>query len=341
MEIYKSGEEFEVKDGEMKFSRKRLIIRGPNRDFYYAITEDRFVTSSAIDLDNLDKTSIDIDNVWPRYSARLLRAPSPVPQDSYIKEADFFVPAEYPELLPPGGLVLHEIAAYELLRQHPHLNISQYHGCVVSDGRITGLCLAKYKMTLEERMEVNTPLDKELCLEGIERGIRHLHSLGIVHNDISPYNIMLDEMDRPVIIDFDSWQKNGQILGIKKGSPGWWKKGSKYALFENDMFSLSKIKEFLFASSSRNPLNESTSAAANASKAPTPETTQIGGPQDAPDSIGTTPESHVEGEKQNTTTPPPAKGTEKQDESRFKIKEKADKQKGWPRELLERVCILM
>ncbi|KAG5967567.1 hypothetical protein E4U58_002151 [Claviceps cyperi] len=276
MEIYKSAEVFEFKDGEVKFAHTKLIIRGPNRDFYYAITGDRFFRSSKLDLDSLDKTSIDIDNVWPPYSARLLQAPSPVPQDSYIKEADFFVPGEYPELLPPGGLVLHEIAAYELLRQHPHPNIARYHGCVVSDGRITGLCFAKYKMTLEERMEVSMPFNKELCRESIQRGMRHLHSLGIVHNDISPYNIMLDEMDRPVIIDFDSWQKNGQKLGIKKGNPGWSIEGAKYALFENDMFSLSKVQEFVCDSSSRDPLiTESTSATANASKTSTSATTSI------------------------------------------------------------------
>ncbi|KAG6110890.1 hypothetical protein E4U13_005176 [Claviceps humidiphila] len=313
MEIYKSAEVFDFKNDEAEFAHTKLIIRGPNQDFYYAITEDRFFRSSTLDLDNLDKTSINVDNVWPRYSARLLQAPSPVPQDSYIKEADFFVPGEYPELLPPGGLVLHEIAAYELLRQHPHPNISQYHGCVMSDGRITGLCLAKYKMTLEERMEVNTPLDKELCLEGIERGIRYLHSLGIVHNDISPYNIMLDEMDRPVIIDFDSWQQNGQELGTKKGSPGWWKEDSKHALFENDMFSLSKIQEFVCASSasSRDPLTESSSGTANASKTSKSSNTSIAGLRDVSDSIDTTPESPVERDRQNAITPPPPKENEK------------------------------
>ncbi|KAG6085617.1 hypothetical protein E4U15_001204 [Claviceps sp. LM218 group G6] len=296
MEIYKSAEIFDFKNDDAEFVHTKLIIRGPNRDFYYASTEDRFFTSSKLDLDNLDKTPIDIDNVWPRYSARLLRAPLPVPQDSYIKEADFFVPGEYPELLPPGGLVLHEIAAYELLRQHPHPNISQYHGCVVSD---------------EERMEVSTPLDKELCLEGIERGIRHLHSLGIVHNDISPYNIMMDEMDRPIIIDFDSWQKNGQKLGIKKGSPGWWKEDSKYALFENDFFSLSQIQAFVCASSasSRDPLTESTSATANASKASTSATTSIGGSRDVSDLIGAT-RSPVVGEKQDITIHHHATGQE-------------------------------
>ncbi|KAG6059726.1 hypothetical protein E4U32_003836 [Claviceps aff. humidiphila group G2b] len=260
MEIYKSARTFKEKDGEIEFSHAQLIIRGPNQDFYYAITEDRFVTPHTIDLDSLDKTPIDIDNFWPPYSARLLRAPSPVPQDSYIKEANLFDAGHYPELLPPGGLILHEIEAYELLRQHPHPNIAQYRGCIVSDGRITGLCLANYTMTLHQRMEVSTPFDKELCLEGIERGIRHLHSLSIVHNDIKPKNIMLDETDRPIIIDLDSWKQKGQELGGMKGTTGWSIEGAKYALFENDIFGLSKVKEFLYASSSREILAESTSA---------------------------------------------------------------------------------
>ncbi|KAG6151295.1 hypothetical protein E4U11_007932 [Claviceps purpurea] len=83
--------------------------------------------------------------------------------------------------------------------------------------------------------------------DAIELGIRHLHSLNIVHNDISPYNIMLDETDHPVIFDFDSWQQNGQELGTKKGSRGWSIEEEEYARFENDFYSLSKIREFLHA----------------------------------------------------------------------------------------------
>ncbi|KAG6249138.1 hypothetical protein E4U23_002441 [Claviceps purpurea] len=139
-------------------------------------------------------------------------------------------------------------------------------------------------MNLYERMEAGTPFDKDIFLEGVDRGIRHLHSLGIVHNDINPSNIMFDEMDRHVIIDFDCWQQNGQELGIKMGTKDWLIEGAELALFENDIFLLSKIKDFLFASSSRDPLTESTSAVANASKAPTPATAKIGGPQDALDS---------------------------------------------------------
>jgi len=45
--------------------------------------------------------------------------------------------------------------------------------------------------------------DYSSILAGIESGIRHLHSLGLVHNDINPRNIMMDH-DKAVIIDFGS-----------------------------------------------------------------------------------------------------------------------------------------
>ncbi|KAG5990452.1 hypothetical protein E4U52_004562 [Claviceps spartinae] len=124
-----------------------------------------------------------------------------------------------------SNLVLHEIEAYELLRRHPYPNIVESQGCVVSDGRITGICLAKYKMILDERMAESTPFDQDLFLEGIERGIRHLYSLGIVHEsqreyEIHPDNVMFDELDRPVIIDFDCWGRKGQKFapGMKTGA---------------------------------------------------------------------------------------------------------------------------
>ncbi|KAG6252473.1 hypothetical protein E4U24_000336 [Claviceps purpurea] len=266
MEVLKYTKFWVEKDGEDEFGFTKIIIRGPNREFYYAISQDRFRNSSEINPDNLNKIPIDTDTVWPRYSARLLRAPSPVPQDSYIKETNLCSYEECPEgmeEMPLSDLVLHEIEAYELLRRHPHPNIVEYRGCVVSDGRITGICLAKNKMTLNERMKVSTPFDKNLCLEGIERGIHHMHSLGVIHNDIKPNNIMLDELDRPVIIDFDSWGREGQKFapGMKTGALEWSINGSpyEYALCENDMFALSKLREFV----SREPLAESTSASAS------------------------------------------------------------------------------
>ncbi|KAG6229008.1 hypothetical protein E4U25_007501 [Claviceps purpurea] len=252
MEIQSQLEFCHEVDGKYVFNKTVMVLRGKDNEFFWATTKLKSREISTLDLEKLDKIAVNLDTVRPLYSARLLRAPTPVPQDSYIKEPSLM---DYKENLTEESiitkLILHEIEALELLRKHPHPNIVEYRGCVVTDGRISGLCLAKCKATLCERMEVGTPFDKDLFLEGVERGIRHLHSLGIVHNDINPDNIMFDEMDRPVIIDFDCWQQNGLELGIKKGTPDWWIEGAEFALFENDMFSLSKIKEYLFPSSSR------------------------------------------------------------------------------------------
>ncbi|KAG6249139.1 hypothetical protein E4U23_002442 [Claviceps purpurea] len=249
MEIQSQLEFYHEVDGDIVFNKTVMVIRGKNNEFFLATTQLRLSDTCTLDLEKLDKIAVNLDTVRPLYSARLLRAITPVPQDSYIKKPSLI---DYGEGLESRSeirqLVLHEIYALELLRKHPHPNIVEYRGCVVTDGRISGLCLAKYKITLDERMEVGTPFDKDLFLEGVERGIRHLHSLGIVHNDIKPDNIMCDELDRSVIIDFDSWGREGQKLNKSGTVPDLWFEGTKLASFENDFYGLSKLREFMNAS---------------------------------------------------------------------------------------------
>lgn len=48
-----------------------------------------------------------------------------------------------------------------------------------------------------------------------------------------------------MIIDFDSCMKEGEKLGLKRGTVGWEMEGAVYAMPENDHFGLSKIREFL------------------------------------------------------------------------------------------------
>ncbi|KAG6110839.1 hypothetical protein E4U13_005192 [Claviceps humidiphila] len=101
-------------------------------------------------------------------------------------------------------------------------------------------------------------------------------------------------------------------------------------------FSMARLGGFM--KPSKEPLAESTSA--NASQASASATMSTGGPRDASDSFDITPESPVEGDKQNTT-PPPVKEKEKQHKYRGKTKEKAEKQKSGPGEQPERECMLM
>ncbi|KAG5931171.1 hypothetical protein E4U60_006392 [Claviceps pazoutovae] len=200
-------------------------------------------------------------------------------------------------------------------------------------------------------MADSTPLNKDLFLDGIERGIRHLHSLGIVHNDIHPDNVMLDEMDGPVIIDFDSWGKEGQELGpgMKKGTSEWSTNGSlyDYALFENDIFGLSKLREFIYDPSSGKLISKSTSA--NSSQTSTSSSSQprrATVPKTCPmrlEQLRSHPSRETDRHCQNTITPPPPKEKEKQ--YKFwawgKIKEQADKQMAEPRKQPERQRMLM
>lgn len=114
----------------------------------------------------------------------------------------------------------------EVLRKHPHPNIATYYGCQLSYGRVSGLCFKRYTTTLSEVVNPGRlgktgfvasgrELVKESMisgLEGIFAGIKHLHSLGLVHNDINPANVMLDEDGMLVLIDFDSCRYVGESL---------------------------------------------------------------------------------------------------------------------------------
>lgn len=50
-------------------------------------------------------------------------------------------------------------------------------------------------------------------------GLNWLHSLGLVHDDINPKNIMLDDDGHAIIIDFDSCASSG--TKSRGGTPGW------------------------------------------------------------------------------------------------------------------------
>jgi len=91
---------------------------------------------------------------------------------------------------------------------------------------------------------------KKLDLNGIEKGIQHLHSLGLVHNDINPSNIMLDK-DVLVIIDFDSCRPIGKSLNEVGRTYEWYDESVQYSLPSNDLDALHEIREWLRDSGSK------------------------------------------------------------------------------------------
>jgi serine/threonine protein kinase len=124
------------------------------------------------------------------------------------------------------------------------------YGCVRDGGYFTALCLKKYGCSLQDAVQNgDCTVDPHLVLDGISKGLHFLHNtLNIVHNDINPNNIMLDDDGNAVIIDFDSCMPIGQEIGLfqKAGTFGWTMDPAPViSLPENDTYGLTLISNFL------------------------------------------------------------------------------------------------
>jgi serine/threonine protein kinase len=126
----------------------------------------------------------------------------------------------------------------------------------VANGMITGLCLQKYPRALLKEINPDSLNKRHLrntrqvgkdytaILADIESGIRHLHSLGLVHNNINPGNIMIDN-GRAIIIDFGSCRKLGESLEDVGRTYEWYDEKVKHSSFENDLDALEEIRVWL------------------------------------------------------------------------------------------------
>lgn len=243
MEICQKGELYAEKDDDWVYDHTKVILRGANGEFYYAKSSQRI--SGPINIDGLDKIRIPFEHIQPVADPSFTRAPEPLPSTSYVKQPvlTYYEPTHnHTEFLNHN---LSEIHVCEILRQNPHLNIAKYLGCVVNkEGSISGLVFVKYPITLEQMLKDGTPFDRQRCLRRIEAGISHMHGLGLIHNDITPTNIMMDGVGddmEPIIIDFDSCRKENEKLGSKFS----WTVDDEYTRRENDEYGLSKIREAL------------------------------------------------------------------------------------------------
>lgn len=62
-------------------------------------------------------------------------------------------------------------------------------------------------------------------MQDIRDGVAHLHSIGLVHNDLNPRNVMIAKDGAAVIIDFDWCRPTGEPLGPKGATMSWGKPG--------------------------------------------------------------------------------------------------------------------
>ena len=155
----------------------------------------------------------------------------PFPPDSYLKSPPLFIEKDVYERIvagetySPGMNMLGEANIYEKLRLKPHLNICHFYGCILSPqgDTVKGLCLRKYRCTLQQAMDcADHPLKVESVMQDIREGLTHLHKMGFAHNDLNLSNVMLDDEDRAILIDFDSCLPIGEgFNGRKAGTFGW------------------------------------------------------------------------------------------------------------------------
>ncbi|KUJ14195.1 uncharacterized protein LY89DRAFT_698619 [Mollisia scopiformis] len=194
MEIIKSAEAFKKVEDAYKFSYLQLIVRKNGR-LYCAKSPHRKPNLSEIyDIELLETEDRDpkVKPTWTVLDS---------PHEYYIKTPDLWAYSS-PHL---EQQILREVEACELLKPHPHPNVAVYYGCRSTNGRVLGIFNPRYLSKsdfLTSRLSVDDTT--KACLDGIIAGIRHLHSLGIIHNDITPSNIMFKEDGTPVLNDFGS-----------------------------------------------------------------------------------------------------------------------------------------
>ena len=247
MKVIECVEAWAEKGDDWEFDHFSIILAKDTK-LFKAHSAHKFGISQDIETKDLECPLIPLphEDLWPPLTNHLTFAPHPVPDNAYTKRRRLCDYHPQTSAVKPRELLLHEARICELLRRHPHRNVASYLGCIHEEGLVTGLCFVRYKETLSDRFrDSSRPLDVSLCLQGVKEALDHLHSLGLNHNDINPCNIMLDEQDVPIVIDFDSCQREGESLN-NTGTPGW-TDGSSWttSLREHDDFALEQLSRYL------------------------------------------------------------------------------------------------
>ncbi|CAG8924062.1 unnamed protein product [Penicillium salamii] len=266
LELLESRETYEDSNEGLQFAGT-LIVYQLNGFLYHAMLKGRYSCPSILNVEDLvNVKQIPASAYSPNFSVGFTAAPGILPNGCYVKKPgliSYDLISEGPRPKSIAEDVLKEARIYEFLIMHPHPNIATYLlvGCQVSDGAITGLCLEKYPRTLMKEVNPGALMKRALrntreatedysrVLAGIDSGIRHLHSLGLVHNDINPSNIMIDG-DRAIIIDFGSCRKIGESLEDVGRTYEWYDGEVQQSLPENDLKALEEIRIWLGVGSS-------------------------------------------------------------------------------------------
>lgn len=262
VDVLEMNEAFEEVDGLFGFAGT-LVVYQADGEVYHAVSKARYSSPSEVKPEHLKNlVNIPVSAYNPPASSELTRVPDPLPRDCYVKKPRLISYDRIRRGSRPNDIadsVLAEAKVCELLMRHPHPNVATYLGCQVSDGRITGLCFTRYQHTLMQEVNPRS-LSKRKSrstrratgdygympagIDGVESGIKHIHSLRLVHNDINPKNIMRDG-DRWVIIDFDSCRPVGDSLQGVGRTYEWYDENVQLSVPKNDHDALAEIRAWL------------------------------------------------------------------------------------------------
>jgi serine/threonine protein kinase len=257
MAILKTSECFPLSPEEPIFT---IVVFKQNDQIYTARLNGRCTSKTDISPENLtDTVKLDISAFQPLYSNKYTRA-QPTGQH-FVKRPNLlsYYPCNQTSKTRIAEEVLQEVHICEILRLQPHSNIAEYIGCEVNDGKISGICFKQYRESLQQKLNPrhlnkrafarSACLNEDWCscvIEGIKNGLKHLHSLGLVHNDITPSNIMLDERDTAIIIDFGSCRRIRENLQGVGRTYEWYDDGVQVASPSNDLDALAEMRAWMF-----------------------------------------------------------------------------------------------
>ncbi|KAF2243117.1 hypothetical protein BU26DRAFT_126681 [Trematosphaeria pertusa] len=168
----------------------------------------------------------------------------------FIKKQDFLMHRCFDQGKAPEyfkNLMVREVEVCELLAKNPHPNVCKYLGVVLDTADlITGIAYKRYDSDLFTAVEEKAFDYARIphVVAAVDAGMKHLHSLALVHGDLRPENIFLRGEDEVVVGDFDACYCVGEPLEHKIGARDWWpaKYGrERYAEVEIDYLTVAKL----------------------------------------------------------------------------------------------------
>lgn len=258
MEFISAVQCFKPVDGCIRFVHTRVLFRQDGKTFCATSPNKRVGPQFCAD-ELKDVKPIPIEAYRPLLPPGVAIAPPTL--DYYVKQPNLMSFVGGVDL---ASLVLQELATCEIIRKKPHPNLATFYGCQIDDGRVSGLCFERYTRNLMQEVNPNslsksafiqsegTAASRKISaghLRGIEAGLRRLHALGIIHNDLNPTNIMIAADGRAVLVDYDSSRAPEMPLDNAKRTHGWHDPCVNTSQESNDWDALRELRIWLTGSS--------------------------------------------------------------------------------------------